>query len=133
MDSIRKRSREHLEAVGESYGEHRRFAFAIGWAMVAAGLGCIVHGLAPALFTETASRTIRRLNGMIERREGAAAVEPRHEGLPVLLLLSLSNAVLPWASGAPVWAALPVSLLALAFIPAYFWSEARAEADPVRI
>jgi len=128
MDSIGKRGRAHLEAIGESYGEHRRFAFNIGWAMVTAGFACIVHGLTPALFTDTASRTIRRLNAVIERREGAyAAAEPRHEGLPVLLLLSLSNAVLPWVSGAPVWAALPLSLLALAFLPAYFWSEARPE------
>jgi len=46
-----------------------------------------------------------------------------------VLFLALVNAALPWLAGAPFWVALPLSLLSLAFIPAYWWSEARGGAD----
>ena len=55
----RGRCRAHLDAVGEDYAEHRRFAFGFGWAMVKGGLACMVHGLVPALFTDRGSRTVR--------------------------------------------------------------------------
>lgn len=122
------RCRAHLDAVGEDYREHRRFAFGFGWAMVKGGLACMVHGLVPAWFTDTGSRTVRALHGVIEHRERLPRAGPRREGLPVLLILALVNAAVPWLAGAPFWAALPLTLLSLAFIPAYWWSEARAEA-----
>ena len=38
-------------------------------------------------------------------------------------MLSLAVALLPWIGGAPALAALPLTLLSLAFLPAYWWSE----------
>lgn len=127
--SLAERSRAHLDSVGEDYAGHRRFAFGFGWAMVKGGLACMAHGLVPALFTDTGSRTVRALNGVIEHRERLPRAAPRREGLPVLLFLALVNAAVPWLAGAPVWAALPLTLLSLAFIPAYWWSEARSGAE----
>lgn len=127
--SLAERSRDHLDAVGEDYRAHRRFAFGFGWAMVTGGLACMVHGLIPALFTDKGSRTVRALHGVIEHRERLPQAAPRREGLPVLLFLALVNAAVPWLAGAPIWAALPLTLLSLAFIPAYWWSEARGEAE----
>jgi hypothetical protein len=126
--SLAGRCRAHLDAVGEDYAEHRRFAFGFGWAMVTGGLACMVHGLVPALFTDKGSRTVRSLHGVIEHREHLPRAAPRREGLPVLLFLALVNAAMPWLAGAPFWAALPLTLLSLAFIPAYWWSEARGAA-----
>ncbi len=128
-DSLAARSRAHLDAAGEDYRQHRRFALGFGWAMVKGGLACILHGLVPAWFTETGSRTVRRLHEVIAHREQPAAAAPRREGLRVLLFLALLNAAMPWLAGAPVWAALPLTLLSLAFIPAYWWSEAPGEAQ----
>lgn len=127
--SLAGRCREHLDAVGEDYREHRRFAFGFGWAMVKGGLACMIHGLVPALFTDKGSRTVRALHAVIERRERLPGAAPRREGLPVLLVLALVNAAVPWLAGAPLWAALPLSLLSIAFIPAYWWSEARSGAE----
>lgn len=123
--SLAGRCRAHLDAVGEDYREHRRFAFGFGWAMVTGGLACMVHGLVPALFTDKGSRTVRALHNVIEHRDRLPEAAPRREGLPVLLILALVNAAVPWLAGAPFWAALPLTLLSLAFIPAYWWSEAR--------
>lgn len=128
-ESLIARSRAHLAGVEESYGEHRRFAFGVGWTMVRAGFACLLHGLVPALFPTTGSDAIRRLHGVISSRERVAGAAPRREGLSVLLLLVLMNAVVPWLAGAPVLVAAPLSLLSLAFIPAYWWSERFAEAD----
>jgi hypothetical protein len=128
-NSLGARSRAHLDSVGEDYAEHRRFAFGFGWAMVTGGLACMVHGLIPALFTDKGSRTVRALHGVIEHRERLAPAAPRREGLPVLLFLALVNGAVPWLAGAPFWAALPLTLLSLAFIPAYWWSEARGAAE----
>lgn len=129
MPSLFERSRDHLHAVGEDYGAHRRFAFAVGWSMVIAGFGCILHGLVPAIFTDTASRTIRRLHAAIERREtvgGATA------GAPLLAAFALFYAALPWVVRVPPLFALPLSLLSLAYLPAYWWSELRGAEASVR-
>ena len=125
--SLAGRCRAHLDSVGEDYAEHRRFAFGFGWAMVTGGLACMIHGLVPALFTDKGSRTVRRPQRR-HRASRAARAAPRRaaRGSPVLLFLALVNAAMPWLAGAPVWAALPLTLLSLAFIPAYWWSEARA-------
>lgn len=125
-------SRAHLESVGESYAAHRRFAFLVGGSMVKAGFACIIHGLVPAVFTDTASRTIRRLHALIERRELPAEPARRLEALPLLAMLSLTVALLPWIGGAPALAALPLTLLSLAFLPAYWWSERRGDAPSSR-
>jgi len=128
-ESLIARSRAHLESVEEGYGAHRRFAFGVGWTMVKAGVACILHGLVPALFPTTGSDAIRRLHGVISDRERIADLTPRREGLSVLLVLALINAAVPWLAGAPVLAALPLSLISLAFIPAYWWSERLGGSD----
>src|ERR1051325_10057328 len=110
-ESLVARSRAHLEDVEESYGAHQRFAFGAGWAMVKGALACMPHGLVPALFPPTGSPAIRKLHGIISDRERVHELGPRREGLSVLLLLALINAAVPWLAGAPVLAALPLSLL----------------------
>jgi hypothetical protein len=122
MPSLFERSRDHLRAVGEDYGAHRRFASSVGWSMVIAGMACILHGLVPAIFTDTASRTIRRLHAVIEHREAHGG---ETAGTPLLAAFALFYAALPWAVGAPFALALPLSLLSLAYLPAYWWSELR--------
>src|SRR5687767_718029 len=99
-DSLVARSRAHLGDVAEGYGEHRRFAFGVGWTMVKAGFACILHGLVPAIFQTHGSDAIRRLNGVIAERERLAELAPRREGLPALLFLALTNAAVPWLAGA---------------------------------
>jgi hypothetical protein len=134
-ESLIARSRAHLDQVEESYGEHQRFAFGVGWTMVRAGFACILHGLVPAFFQTTGSDAIRRLNAVIAERERIAELAPRREGLSVLLVLALANAMLPWLAGAPPLAAAALSLLSLAFIPAYWWSErlGDTEAEPLPV
>lgn len=56
----------HLTETGMSYHAHRRRAWHIGGALLTAGAACIVHGLFPGRFTDTASRTITRLNEEIK-------------------------------------------------------------------
>jgi hypothetical protein len=129
-ESLIVRSRAHLESVEESYGAHQRFAFGVGWTMVRAGFACILHGLVPALFPTTGSDAIRRPHGVIADRERIAEIAPRREGLSVLLLLASINAIVPWLAGAPALVAAPLSLLSLAFIPAYWWSERLAGPEP---
>jgi hypothetical protein len=128
-ESLIGRSRAHLEDVDESYGAHQRFAFGVGWTMVKAGFACILHGLVPALFPTTGSDAIRRLHGVIADRGRIAEIAPRREGLTALLFLALTNAAMPWLAGAPALVATPLTLLSLAFIPAYWWSERLGEED----
>ncbi len=52
----------HPRSVGESYGEHLRAAAGFGFAMIGAGLACLLHGLLPFLFVRTGSETVRRLH-----------------------------------------------------------------------
>ena len=46
----------HPHEVGESYGEHARFAMRYGAKMTVGGLAALAHGLFPFLFRTTASR-----------------------------------------------------------------------------
>ena len=52
---------DHPRAVGETYGEHLRYATGFGWTMVKGGLACMVHGLFPFLFDKTGSTAVRQL------------------------------------------------------------------------
>jgi Family of unknown function (DUF6356) len=130
MRSLFERCRDHLDAVGEDYGAHRRFASFVGWSMVVAGVACILHGLVPAVFTDTASRTIRRLHAVIEHREAHHEAAGR-SGAPLLAAFALFYGALPWAVGVPPLFALPLSLISLAYLPAYWWSELRGAAGPL--
>lgn len=64
---------DHPKSLGMSWATHGAGAVAIGARMVGAGLACIVHAAVPALFTETAGRTIIGLHDhMVKRKAGAA-------------------------------------------------------------
>jgi hypothetical protein len=54
--------KRHPRSVGETYLQHLGQAFAFGGKMLLAGIACILHGLLPAVFTSTGSRTVSSLH-----------------------------------------------------------------------
>jgi len=52
---------DHPRSVGESYFEHQRHAMTFGARMFVAAIACFLHGIVPAAFTQTGSRTVSRL------------------------------------------------------------------------
>jgi len=67
----------HPSAVGETYLEHLRFAFAFGLRMLGGALAAMVHAVLPFVFITTASRTLDELNSLRSRGARAAPkVEP---------------------------------------------------------
>ena len=65
--------RDHPRSLGMSWASHGAGAIAIGARMIGAGAACIVHAIVPALFTETAGRTVMGLHEhMTQRKAGAA-------------------------------------------------------------
>ncbi len=52
----------HPASVGETYGQHFRFAAGTGLEMALGGLACMCHGLLPFTFTNTGSRAIIALH-----------------------------------------------------------------------
>ena len=62
--------REHPRSLGMSWAEHGAGAVVIGARMVGAGLACIVHAAVPALFTETAGRTVQSLHDHMVQPQG---------------------------------------------------------------
>jgi hypothetical protein len=65
--------RDHPRSLGMSWAEHGAGAVVIGARMIGAGLACMVHAAVPALFTQTAGRTIMSLHDhMVSRKAGAA-------------------------------------------------------------
>jgi Family of unknown function (DUF6356) len=63
----------HPASVGESYGQHFRFAFRFGARMVCGGAAAIVHSVLPFLFTTTASRINDSLVAMRAASQGRTA------------------------------------------------------------
>lgn len=59
---------DHPRSVGESYAEHLAMAFGFGWRMAVAGIACMIHALLPAVFANTASRTVLELEGVMRDR-----------------------------------------------------------------
>ena len=57
----------HPASVGETYGQHLRFALQVGARMTLGGLAATIHGLFPFLFVTTASRNLAALNAMRDR------------------------------------------------------------------
>jgi Family of unknown function (DUF6356) len=57
----------HPASVGETYGQHFRFALAFGTRMTLGGLAAAVHAMLPFLFITTASRILEELNSMRDR------------------------------------------------------------------
>lgn len=74
---------DHPADVDETYVEHAREASSYGFAMIAAGMACLVHAVVPAFFKSTGSQTIKTLNDRLVRKRGAkrdATIETRHGG-----------------------------------------------------
>lgn len=64
---------DHPRSLGMSWAQHGTGAFRIGARMIGAGAACMIHAIVPALFTETAGRTISDLHAdMLRRRKQAA-------------------------------------------------------------
>ena len=57
----------HPGSVGETYGQHLRFALLFGTRMTLGGLAAAIHALLPFLFITTASRVLEQLNAMRDR------------------------------------------------------------------
>ena len=54
----------HPASVGQSYGQHFRFALLFGARMTLGGFAAMIHGVFPFLFGRTGSRALEQLNGM---------------------------------------------------------------------
>ena len=74
MDKLIESFREHPASVGETYFEHFGMATSFGFALIRAGLACLVHALLPFLFTTTGRRAIEDLQRrMITHRDRRVA------------------------------------------------------------
>ncbi len=63
----------HPRSVNESYCRHLASAAGFGFALIRAGLACIVHGLFPFLFLRTGSDAVRDLHArMVVQRHRTA-------------------------------------------------------------
>jgi len=66
----------HPASVGESYPEHLGVAARFGARMVAGGIGAMLHGIFPFLFTTTGSRTVAALHAeMVAKRTAVRDAE----------------------------------------------------------
>jgi hypothetical protein len=62
-----KDSQKHLNEVNETYFQHMRIAFKIGFTMLVTGVFCLIHGLIPCLFKKTGSNQIAKMYEMVSR------------------------------------------------------------------
>ena len=63
----------HPASVGETYGEHCRFALGFGARMLFGGIAAMIHAVLPFLFVATAGRTLDELNALRSRGARAAS------------------------------------------------------------
>jgi len=56
------RTREHLDAVNETYFEHMAHSAGFGFKLIIAGIACLVHGLFPGMCCTTGSRAVTKLH-----------------------------------------------------------------------
>ncbi|PZQ43234.1 MAG: hypothetical protein DI551_12505 [Micavibrio aeruginosavorus] len=73
-----KKCQDHLDSVHESYTEHLCVAVPIGLRMIGGGVAAILHGLCPAVFVRTGSKTIFSLYDELKSRT-AKSVDPSHD------------------------------------------------------
>ena len=59
---------DHPASVGETWGEHARFALSVAGTLAVAAMAATVHAVVPALFPTTASRAINRLHDRVHHR-----------------------------------------------------------------
>ncbi len=92
-------TRAHLQAAGESYWQHFRFATTFGLLAAAAGIAALIHAFIPAFCTCTASRIVRHLGHLIDDRQMIDVIErDAVEARAFVLLLILAAVVV-----APLW------------------------------
>lgn len=63
---------DHPRSLGMSWAGHGLGAVGIGFRMIGAGAACIVHAIVPAVFTETAGRTVMSLHAHMQQRRAAS-------------------------------------------------------------
>jgi len=64
-----QRTREHLEAVNETYFQHMAHASGFGFKLIGAGFACLLHGVIPSCCCTTGSRAVTRLHdSMVVKR-----------------------------------------------------------------
>jgi hypothetical protein len=64
---------EHPRSLGMSWAEHGAGAVKIGMELIGAGCAAMVHAVVPALFTETAGRTVTRIHDYMQKRKSGSA------------------------------------------------------------
>ena len=75
----------HPRSVDESYVEHQRAAWRFSASLLKASAACFIHGLVPALFESTASRSVADLHErMARQRRGIRAETQMVSGSPSL-------------------------------------------------
>ena len=62
-----KDSRKHLNEVNETYFQHMRIAFKIGFTIVLTGVFCLIHGLILSLFKKAGNNQIAKMYEMVSR------------------------------------------------------------------
>jgi len=68
---------DHPRSVGESYFGHQRRAMVFGARMFVGAIACFLHGIVPAAFTQTGSRTVSGLyDRMVVNRSTPSAQRP---------------------------------------------------------
>jgi len=73
-------SRQHLQSVNESYLKHFCHAADFAWQMFVASLATILHAICPGIFQTTGSRTIFKLNAILQARlQRAGTDETAHD------------------------------------------------------
>jgi len=75
---VDKLFRAHPRSVGETYFQHMGHAASFGFALIGAGLACLVHAVVPALCVRTGSRAIISLHDrmVVNRRRGSEECAP---------------------------------------------------------
>ena len=53
---------DHPTSLGETYFEHQKYALSFAISMLGGATACFLHGLVPAAFKTTGSRTVMRLH-----------------------------------------------------------------------
>ena len=77
---LRRLFTDHPRSLGMSWVSHGLGAIGIGARMVGAGIACMVHAIVPALFTETAGKTVIKLHEhMAARKRGGGSDWPDYE------------------------------------------------------
>ncbi|MBA4048185.1 MAG: hypothetical protein C0476_06545 [Sphingomonas sp.] len=68
---LRRLFLDHPASVGESYAEHFGVATGFGLAMIAGGMGAVIHGFLPFVFQTTGSATVERLHARLVAKRAA--------------------------------------------------------------